>query len=303
MSWVAIALLGTAVMGMINILDKVVIVRYFHSPLTLPFLIGIAQGGVGIVLITALRWPGSAPLSSVAWAVFSGALMGLGALFLLRLLYTQEVSRVVPAFNSFPLFAAIIAVIFLDERLSSLHWVAIVATVTGAAALSVGRTPESGYRGLVLHRSFFALMLGSLIFAGSMVTSKVALDDLPVLNTHGLRSLGLGAVLLAASLRPVAVQEVRRLVRQRRAAFAVVGLNELVLATVSLLLTLWALSLGPVSFVTTVVASRSFFVLLYSTLLSLRFGGLLEERVTRGTVAVKAVSTALIVGGVATISL
>ncbi len=33
------------------------------------------------------------------------------------------------------------------------------------------------------------------------------------------------------------------------------------------------------------------------------FGGLLEERVTRGTVAVKAVSTALIVGGVATISL
>ena len=43
-------------MGMINILDKVVIVRYFRSPLTLPFLIGIAQGAVGIVLIAALRW-------------------------------------------------------------------------------------------------------------------------------------------------------------------------------------------------------------------------------------------------------
>ncbi len=135
------------------------------------------------------------------------------------------------------------------------------------------------------------------------VTGKIALEDLPVLNTHGLRSLGLSGVLLVASLRPGVLREFRGLLRQRSPAFAILGLNELVLASSSMLLTLWALSLGPVSLVTTLVATRSFFVLLYSTALALRFKGFLGEQTSAGSIAVKVVSTGLILAGVATIAL
>jgi len=68
-------------------------------------------------------------------------------------------------------------------------------------------------------------------------------------------------------------------------------------------LTLWALSLGPVSLVTTLVATRSFFVLLYSTALALRFSGFLGEQTSTRALTVKIVSTSLIVAGVAAIAL
>ena len=301
MSWVVIALVSAAISGFVNILDKTVLFRYTHSPLTLPLMIGVAHGGVGIILILALPWPETSLLHPISWGLLSGILWGLGAVFLLRVLYSQEVSRAIPIYQTFPLFAALIAVFFLDEHLSTYHWLAIAATVAGAVLLSVRQDQE--YRGLFLHRSFFPLMLGSVIAASAHVTSKIALEELPVLNAHALRSLGLGSVLLMTSLSPAAVREVRALLRQRSPALAIVGLNELVLTSITMLLALWALSLGPVSLVTTLMATRSFFVVLYSTALALRFRGFLGEQTSPAVVAVKVVSTALIVAGVATIML
>ena len=301
MSWVVLALLGAAVAGMINILDKTLVYRYFRSPLTLPFLIGVAQATIGIVLGLAVTWPETATTSSIGWGLFSGAIWGFSAWFLLRVLYSQEVSRTVPVYQTFPIFTALLAVVLLGEDLSPVHWIAIVATVAGAVLISMRL--DQGYRGLFLHRSFFLLMLGSAIAAAAHITGKLALDDLPVLNTHALRSLGLSGVLLLGALRPVAVRDVRDLLRQRSPAFAILGMNEVVLASSSMLLTLWALSLGPVSLVTTLVATRSFFVLLYSTALALRFTGFLGEETSSRSLAVKFVSTSLIVAGVAAIAL
>jgi len=301
LSWIALALCGAAVAGMINILDKTLLFRYLRSPLTLPFLIGVAQGTIGIIMVLAVTWPETATASSVGWSLFSGALWGLSAWFLLRVLYSQEVSRTVPVYQTFPIFTALLAVVFLGEDLSVVHWIAIVATVAGAVLISLRL--DQGYRSLLLHRSFFLLMLGSGIAAAAHVTSKVALDDLPVLNTHALRSLGLSGVLLLGALRPAALRDVRGLLRQRSPAFAILGMNEVVLASSSMLLTLWALSLGPVSLVTTLVATRSFFVLLYSTALALRFTGFLGEETSARTLVVKIVSTSLIVAGVAAIAL
>jgi uncharacterized membrane protein len=286
---------------MINILDKTLLFRYLRSPLTLPFLIGVAQGSVGTIMALAVTWPETATASSVGWSLLSGALWGLSAWFLLRVLYSQEVSRTIPVYQTFPIFAALLAVVFLGEDLSSVHWVAILATVAGAVLISLRL--DQGYHSLFLHRSFLLLMLGSTIAAAAHITSKVALDDLPVLNTHALRSLGLSGILLLGAFRPVALREVRDLVRQRSPAFAILGMNEVVLASTSMILTLWALSLGPVSLVTTLVATRSFFVLLYSTVLALRFTGFLGEETSARSLAVKVVSTSLIVAGVAAIAL
>ena len=300
MSWPVIALSSAAIAGIVHILEKTALFRYIHSPLTLPFLIGLTQLSVGTVLTLALPWPGTPNLYPIGWALLSGALHGLGGLILLRVLFSQEVSRVIPVFLTFPIFAALIAVIFLDERLSLFNWVAILATVAGAILLSVRH--DQKYRGLFLHPSFYVLIVGSAITAGGHVTGKIALDDLSVLNAHGLRALGAACMILLASLRPVAVQEVRDLLRQRSPAIAIVGLDQ-ILVSIVLLLILWALSLGPVSLVTAVSSTRALFVLFYSTALALRFRGFLGEQVSVGAVAVKVVSTALIVGGVATITL
>lgn len=93
------------------------------------------------------------------------------------------------------------------------------------------------------------------------------------------------------------------MVRSRSKGLALVGFGEIGLTTVAILLFLWALSTGPVGLVSALGSTRSLFVLLYSTILSLRFRDLLEERVTRGVLGVKVASVTLIVVGVGAITL
>ena len=301
MSWILIALGGAAVAGVINVLDKTVMYRYARSPFTLPLLIGVAQSLVGVVLILILAPPASATGTSVGWAIGSGALWGTGGLIMLRVMYSQEATRTVPIYQTFPIFAAVMGIVFLDEHLSALHWAAIVATVAGAALLAMRHDDE--YKRLFLHKSFFILMVASAIAASAHMASKLAVTDMPVLYTHALRSLGLGGILLAAGLRPQAIRDVGLLLRDRRAAFAFVGTNEFALATVSLMLGLWALSLGPVGPVTALTATRSAFLLLYSTALALKFKGFMGEKVTGGAMLLKGVSVALMILGIAGIAL
>ena len=301
MSWVTAALLASSISAVTNILDKTVIYRYARSPLTLPLLIGIAQTTVGLVVLALVRTPATATLQSVAWGIGSGVLFGLSGQLLIRTLFTQEVSRTMAIFQTFPIFAAIIGVIFLGETLSFVQAAGLLSTVAGAVTLSVRIDPQ--YHRLFFHRSFFLLMLGSLLAATAHVAGKTAVNDLPVLYTHGLRMLALGIVFLGFNLRPVPVRDVTGFLRNRSPALLFVAANEFIVANAGLLITLWALSLGPVSLVTALVGSRALFVLLYSTGIALVWKGFLGEETSRGAVAVKVGSTALIVAGVAGVSL
>lgn len=301
MSWIVVALAAAAVSGVVNMVDKTVLYRYARHPRTLPLMIGIIQMAIGAVLLVALPVPEDATRASVGWALASGALFGLATQFLFRVLFTEEVSRSIPIFQTFPIFTAIIATLFLDERLAPLQWLAIIATVFGAVLLSL--RIDSEYRRLFLHRSFLLLMIGSLVAALSFIAGKVAVDTLPVLYAHGLRIVGVAGVFIAFNARPAPVREVARMVRTRSPALGFVGLNEVVLVNAALLLTLLALSLGSASPVTTLLATRSLFVFLYSTGLALVWHGFLGEETAGGAVVVKAASTAVIVAGVVGVSL
>lgn len=301
MSWVAIALISAAVSGLVNMFDKTVLHRYARSPLTLPLLIGIAQTSIGFVVLAFVWIPHDATLQATAIAFSSGLLFGVSGNLLIRILYTQEVSRTIPVTQTAPIFAAIIGVAFLGEAVSPLQWLAIVATVTGAVMISL--RIDASYRGVFLHRSFFLLILGALIMATANVIGKVALDELPVLYTHGIRALGLGTVFLAVNVRRAPIADVVDFVRQRSPALRFVAMNELIIANSGLLLLLWALSLGPVSLVTALAGTRAMFVVVYSTVLALVWKGALGEQTNRGAIIVKVVSTTLIIGGVAGIAI
>jgi drug/metabolite transporter (DMT)-like permease len=286
--------------ALVNMLDKTVMHRYARSSLTLPLLVGVAQTLVGIVVLAFVRIPDSSTLESTATALLSGLLFGVAGNLMMRVLYSQEVSRTVPVTQTAPIFAALIGVAFLGESVTMLQWLAIVATVVGAVTISLRF--GTNYRGVLLHRSFFVLLLSALIMAAANVIGKVALDDLPVLYTHALRSLGLGGVFLAVNVRREPIRNIAEFLRGRSPALVFVALNEMIVANTALILLLWALSLGPVSLVIALMASRSMFVVIYSSVLAFIWKGALGEQTTRVAVAVKIGSTALIIGGVAGIA-
>jgi uncharacterized membrane protein len=300
-SWVAIALLSAGVSASVSILDKTILYRYARTPLTLPLLIGFAHTALGIAVLAAVGLPEDVLWSAAGIALASGALFGASGYIMMRVLYTQEVSRTIPVTQTAPIFAALIALAFLDETLSLLQWAAIFSTVAGAVLLSLRM--DGGYGTIFLHRSFYLLIIGANIFAVANILGKVALDDLPVLFTHGMRSLGLGGVFLVFSLRATPWSDVRGYFAARSPVLLLFAINEMVIANSALLLFLWALSLGPVALVTALFSARALLIVLYSTGLALVWKGSLGEQTTSGTLVVKLASAVLIVGGVVGIAI
>lgn len=264
-------------------------------------MIGIAQTVGGSLIILAVGIPTVATSESIAWSLVSGALFGLGAQFLMRVLYQNEVSRTVPVFQTSPIFTALLAAIFLGERITGLQWGAVLLTVAGAMLLSI--RIDGGFRQALMHRSIIALLIGAFIGGSAHVAGKAAVDVQPVLFTHGLRMLALGLVFLGFNLRTSAFNDVKRFVRERSPGLAIVTANELVIANLGLVLMLWALQLGPASLVTAVTATRAFFVVLYSTILAMIFKGFLGEITTPQTVVMKVAATSMIVLGVAAMAI
>ena len=198
MSWVIIVLAGAALAACIGILDKTIIHNYARTPSTEPLAIGFTMPLVGTVLLLIFGIPESATLEAVLLALASGAFYGLGAHILIHSLYTREVSRAIPVYQTYPIFTALIAFFFLGERLGAVEWLAVLAVVGGAVLISSG---PGASRGFLPDKTFMLLMLGSLIEGSSFVLGKSAVNELPVLFAHALRMFALSSVLLAFNLR------------------------------------------------------------------------------------------------------
>ena len=300
MSWIALTLVSASILGMIGVLDKAFLYHYARSLRTLPLLIAISHVPIGITFI-AISPLEELTVAAASWSLAAGVLGGLSAVVFFKVMAKREVTRTIPVVQTYPIFVAPLAVLFLDESLRVFHWFAILVTVAGAVMMSMRQ--NTGGRGLVIDRSFYELLGASLLLAGMNLAAKQAVETLPVLLVHGLRSLGVAAVLMAFGARHEPLNEVRRMIAERSPALGLFGLNEFVIVNTGMILNLWATSLGPISLVSALTASSSLFLLVYSTLLGLRFRGMLGEQVGRRAVIVKASAITLIVAGVMVISL
>ena len=301
MPWVLIALLSGGITSLVSISDKTVIYRYAKTPLTLPLLIGMAQTTVGISILTITGVPDGADIAPSLLALASGAFFGFSGILSQRVLYTHEVSRTIPVTQSSPIFAAILALAILNEAITPLQWLGIITTVVGSTLISL-RTDELS-RNIFLDNSFYLLMLSAFFFGAASVIGKLALDELPLVFTHGLRTLALGIIFLLFSLRSEPWFDVKRFFKERSPALLFVSTNEFITANVGLITFLWALSIGPASLVSAVFGTRALFVVLYSLCIATIWKGALGEETSPGTMLNKVFSTSLIVGGVAAIAI
>ena len=303
MPWLLITLLSAAVTALVSISDKTVIYRYAKTPLTLPLLIGIAQTIVGLTVLAITGVPdgvkGILSTPSLS-ALASGVFFGFSGVLSQRVLYTREVSRAIPVTQSAPIFAAILALIILNEAITPLQWFGIIITVAGSALISLRTDLVSG--NIFFDKSFYLLMLSAFFFGTASVVGKLALDELPLLPTHGLRMLALGTIFLIFHLRPEPWSDVKRLFRERSPALLFVSTNEFITANVGLITFLWALSLGPASLVSAVFGTRALFIVLYSLSLATIWKGALGEETSRGTILNKVFSAGLIVAGIAAVA-
>jgi len=299
LDWVVASISSAVLFALVSVLDKRILAVHVPGIMGFYFLVGIIQFGMAAVIALLVPWHGG-EMGSIVMAAFSGGLAGASLLALFYGFRHLDVSRAVPIFHTFPVFVAIMAVAFLDEQLSLVHWIAILVVVIGAGLVMIGQ-PQIQAAG-VKKIAFAAVAFSSFAMAVSTIASKVALDQMETWDVFIIRSIFLGAVLLIPTLQPHGLRQGLAVLSNRRATMLIL-LTEGVLAAAAIWTMLLAFELGPVSLASTLMSTRPVMVLFMSALLSTRLWNLLDEPLTRDTWAVKFVSTGLVVGGVGVLSL
>jgi len=292
--WIAIALASAAVTGVVSIFDSHLISKRMPSFLSYLTPIGVVHAVLGLVVLSIFPILTGVEGNAVLVAVASSIARVAGVLLMLRTMRSEEVSRIMPVTNTFPIFVAILAVPLLNEQLGWLQWLAIFITVGGAVLISVRW--GAGERGVHLRRSFATLMVSSILFGVANIGSKYALEQISYWNMYGINSVCLGVLFLLASVRPATLRAIRDMTERNR-VLVLMMVNEC-LAVTGFILSFWAIEQGPVSIVSTILSTRPAFVFIYAMTISQFFPAVLNERLSKGIVTTKVISIGLIISGV-----
>lgn len=298
MTWAHAALISAAILAVVSVLDSHLVSRRFPGLRQFLLLVGVIHIAYAIVLSRLAPLPDGIGFAHAGWAVLSSLIRTGAIILLLDSLRRQDVSAVVPVVYAYPMWVAIIAVVVLDETLAWQQWLAILVVACGAVLISL-----NGRQSLTqMERPRSALiLLVTLLFALADVTGKVALAYISFWNLFWIGAGVMGTVFVTVSLRRGVMREIAALPNRRR-SLALLAVNE-VIAPVGIVISYWALQHGPVSLVSTLLSTRSLFVLVYAFLLGLWAPGFLLRSGGRRLVVVRVLATLMIVGGIAVIEL
>lgn len=298
--WINTAILGTAALGFVHILDSHLISR--RMPGLRAYLLPVGVIILIYSLVTFFIFP--LPEGIGTWpllvAITSGLLRSTALCILLYILKTEEVSWASPLFHTYPVFVAIMAMPLLGEVLGHMQWLAIVIVVAGALIISFKRSSSGS--ATWFGKPFFFLTGASLLMALADVSSKYALEYLSFWNIYWISSFCMSGIFLLVSLRPAVLREVINMTR-RNSAMAMIAFNE-TLAMFGIVLIFRAMESGPVSMVSTISSSRPIFVFALALLIN-RFlpNFILEGQSSRGVLMIRLIAIAMIAGGIAIIYL
>lgn len=292
--WVTTAVLSAAILGMVHVVDSHLISKRMPSLKAYLLLVGVLIFSISVVMAFLFPLPSDIGAWPLTMAVLSGITRAASVIIMLYLMRKEEVSLVIPVTNSYPIFVALIAIPTLNETMSFPQWMAIIIVVLGVLLASV--RIGTGARITWLGKTLILLLASSVLWAVSDVMTKYALEYVSPWNMYWISHLILPIAFFCVSVRPSVFREIWNH-EKRNSSFLMVILNE-AMAVIALLLFYGAIQGGPVSLVSAIYSSRPLFVFLYAVVIS-RFSNLLLERESSGgTLLLRFVSIALIVGGI-----
>ena len=236
-------------------------------PSLVAFYMGVMVSLVGYatvaIIITGI--PQHLPPDRLISAIVSGLCWG-GALAMMFWGYKlEEASRASAIIHTFPVFVAILAVVFLGETLGFGQWIAIFIVVSGAITISLWGASDG--RLIRFNKGLPVLLGASLFTALALLTGKYALEELPLWFVYSLRNYGMATIFLFL-WRPGAFRQLYIALTNKQ-TLIVLLLAEFILAPLAVMLNVAAIKLGPVSLVSTVTATRPVFVFIFVSILSI----------------------------------
>ncbi len=292
--WVSIAVVSTAVLGMVNIIDSHLLSRRMPSLQVFLLPAGTISLVYGLVIFYLFPLPDDVGFWPLMVTTGSGIARTLSLIILLYTLKMDEVSRVIPMASTYPIFVAIIAIPVLGETLGYLGWIAVIIVVAGAAIVSTRQSPTGSTTWL--GRAFFLLAGSSLLMAVANVSTKYALDYISFWHMYWITIFCMAGIFILISLRPRILKELGNM-KQRNSSIALIAFNE-ILVVAGVAMSFRAMEMGPISLVSTIASSRPVFVVIYAIILSRTYPAFLKWQTSKGILALRLIAIAMIVGGI-----
>ena len=292
-----LALLSAAVFGLVTVTDKRLISVNMPNISSFYLIIAITlyvHTGLAVIVFGI---PDQLPVTHLLMAGIAGVFWG-ASLWTMFIGYKfEEASRASAVIHTFPVFVALLAVPFLGEVLSITQCLAILIVVIGAFSISLRSSAGNLF---TINKAFPILIAASILTALAHITGKYALEKIEVEFVYAMRNFFMATFLAMFSRPKDTVTVIQALKNPQTLVLVIIG--ETILAPIGIFLNVAASSIGAISVVSTVTASRPFFVFLYGSILSVGPFRLLDESIDIRTLATKAISISLIIGGISLLS-
>ena len=195
MSWITAALLSTLFFALISVFDKKLLTDLFRTVSDFFVVFGLMQIVIGTAFtIVALATDGIPVNPGFWWSIASGLAFAAGLPLFFTALRHEEASRAVPVMALMPVFATMIGVALLGERLTTVQSIAVIVIISGAALLSLRR--EKGALRIATGRAFLFLVAASAILGAAFVVIKLATETTSIWAVQGISTIVLGIAIL-----------------------------------------------------------------------------------------------------------
>lgn len=290
MSWFWLIFIATNLFSVSGLLDKFFCAKKFKN--IYAFAVSVFLISAIFILILSFfvdfsqlyGWP-------FFYALASGPIYLLMWLLYWKALATVEVSRATAIYNTMPIFNAFLAVAFLNERLTSLKWLAIFLIVAGAVLCSWEDRTNGRF-----NPAYILVIFSAIAGAVGNVVSKFATSQIDALALYPLSFYASLPLYLFLLRKKEVFAEVKTTFGNKKTV-GVLFIRGLIAFTAVCLFYL-SLAKGPVSLIAAVNGIGPLLVFIYSTIVSLFWPKFIKEELSPRILFFKASAIILIVTGV-----
>ena len=293
-SWVFLALTSTIIAAFVNILDSHYMTKRMPGWQAYVVICDVFTLPLSIVMLILIPLPANIGLRPYFALLGSSCVSILASILILEAMKKEHISRISPLISTSPVFVAVLAFLFLGERLTWLQIAGVSAVVTGAILISLKWDAKNGAR---LHLRPVLILIGAaVLIAISGTLNKYALGYMSFWNDATIQFFLSSSLFLAICVRPSVLRQIAGL-KQRTFTIGFAIFAQAV-ACVAMLLAYSAIQKGEVALVSAVMNSKPLFIFAFSMIAG-RFAPnfLAPDHMNRKSIFIKAGATVLVTAG------
>ena len=266
-TWIILSFLSGLIFAIVNTIDKYKVFDSINlSPPVFCIFAGFSNLILGLSFITFFPIQDTSSYTNILLGISIGVLQGISIGLMFKALSQNEVTRVVPIYQTYPIYVLIIALLFLNEALTYIQILSILLMLVGGILATIEFKKKMNFSGGFM---IFILILASISMAISHIFIKTLTEEFSTLQIYGLRGIGVSIPLILPFSSKSNLKKFYIFLKDWKSS-RFMFLAETVGAFFGLILIIIALKSGSVSLVASISSgTRPIFVLIIGLFLSL----------------------------------